>query len=404
MRTYATLRLCAPLCALIFGAFGCGPRHDGGGEGGTAGVAGSGGVAGTDAAGSGGAAGTGAAGSGGAAGTGAAGSGVAGEGGAAEIPGYDEVIGCPAETWPDVATFTILGSMEDRFFPFSLSGDGRVIGGQYDGAAARWTQAEGFVPSDNVYPHLLSCTGEFAVGSSTNAGVYRQSVSHGVEYLFGAPGDGVNPLSVSPDGAVVVGNLDNIEENPGPFPVRWTAAGGAQQLDALQNALVYHTNADGTSLLGADVLHVFRWGAQAGKTVLLQQTPRAFDGPAIMPVSADGHVYAFTQNTTLDSFVVAREGTATLVYCPSICAPVDVSGTGKVVLLWGDGPQLWTADKGFLDLAAVLQQFGADTQGRSLSVDSISDDGQVIIGLAADPNNSVDYQAFYATLPRAAYE
>ncbi len=55
-------------------------------------------------------------------------------------------------------------------------------------------------------------------------------------------------------------------------------------------------------------------------------------------------------------------------------------------------------------LATLLEQFGAETQGRRLSLDTFSDDGQAFIGLAADPNNPLDYQGFYATLPREAYE
>ncbi|RYZ04885.1 MAG: hypothetical protein EOO73_22180 [Myxococcales bacterium] len=414
MTTHVAFRLCAPVCALFFGAVGCGPRHDGGGgEGGDAGsggvagegVAGSGGIAGTGAVGGGGVAGAGAVGSGGVAGSGAAGSGgVAGEGGAAEVPGYDEVIGCPPVSWPETATFTILGSMQDRFFPSALSGDGRVAAGQYDGGYARWTEAQGFTPAGQVFPDVLSCTGQFAVGPGSPYGVFRQSDAYGEEYLFGTEGVPVRQLSVSPDGSAVIGNLDDSYVNPGPFPVRWRAGVGADLLSPLANSLVYHTNSDGTSLLGVDILHVFRWQDSAPKTVLLPQAPLAFDGPPIMPVSADGHVYAFTSRSTLDTFIVARDDVATLVYCPGTCAPTDVSGTGKVVLLWGDGPHIWTAEHGFLDLATLLQQFGADTQGRRLSVHNVSNDGQAFLGLAADPNNPLDYQGFYATLPRAAYE
>jgi hypothetical protein len=333
---------------------------------------------------------------------------VAGGGGAGEVPGYDEVIGCPAVTWPETATFTILGSMEDRFFPTSISGDGRVLGGYYDGTTSRWSAAQGFTPTGNVYPDVLSCTGEFAVGNGLPHGVFRQSEAYGAEYLFGEAEAPVRQVSMTPDGSVVVGNIDDAYVNPGPFPVRWRAGSGADLLSALSNTLVYHVSPDGASLLGLDILHVFRWQEGAPKTVLLQQSPLAFDGPPTMPVSADGHVYAFTQRSTLDSMVVARDALPVLIGCPTTCAPTDVSGTGKVVVLWtGDadnGTLIWTEQHGFRSLTTLVQQFGGDTQGRILSAYDVSDDGQAFTGTAGLPNNSLDYQGFYATLPRAAYE
>jgi uncharacterized membrane protein len=301
--------------------------------------------------------------------------------------------------------------MSDRFFPNALSGDGQVVGGSHDSVPVRWRADTGFTPIPGIdgAPIELSCQGDVAVARAFSSGIYRESAADGLEYLFGNANDPAYPVSLSPDGSVIVGNLD--ENYAGPFPVRWTRRGGAELIEELANSLVYNTSPDGVSLLGADILHIFRWQAGAGKTALLLHAPLAFDGPPTMPVSADGKVFAFSPRTTLDAMMVARslDEEPQLVECLyAPCAPIDLSGTGKVVLMWGDSPdvrgtRIWTAEHGFRNLGDLIQEFGGDTQGRIVTASYISDDGQAFAGLAADPNNPLDYQGFYATLPAAAY-
>jgi hypothetical protein len=395
---------CVPPCALaLLSVVGCGPHHDDGGTGG----AGASGTAAT--AGSAGQAGSGGVGSGGSANAGAGG--VAGTGGAPPNGqgDYDEVIGCGAVSWPVAATFTVLGSMNDRFFPSSLSGDGRVIGGQHDSTPVRWSASSGFIPIADVdgAPIELSCNGDVAAVRAFSDGIYRESAAEGLEYLFGSADTSASPLSLSPDGSTIVGNLDT-QENPGPFPVRWTRATGSEPIEPLRNSLVYHTSPDGQSFVGADVLHVYRFQPGLGKMVLFNHAPLAFDGPATMPVSADGSAFAFSTHTTLDSMLVVRGDLTENVNCPVVpCAPIVLSGTGKALLIWvggAGGSFIWTREHGFRSLGELLQQFGADTQGRIVSAQQMSDDAQAFTGTAADPNNPLDYQGFYATLPAAAYE
>lgn len=412
----------ASACALaILGTCGCGPHHHDGGSGG-AGAAGIGGAAaGTETSGGGGSAagstntagtsgdagGAGPAGTGGVAGTGAAGAGGSTTG---DSPGYDSVIGCEGVTWPEAATFRLIGSLTDRFFPSSLSGDGRVIGGQRDGAAVRWTEARGFIPIEGLdsAPVKLSCDGDVAVLWGFAGGVYRESAGGGIEYLFGNASTSSYPLNLSPDGSVIIGNPDDIDGTAGPFPTRWTRDRGRELLEPLRNSLVYHTSSDGNTFLGVDILHIYRWQEGVGKTVLVNNAPLAMDGPPAMPTSTSGNALAFTTRTMRDLMVVVRDGNVDVPYCDVVpCTPSGLSGTGKAVLTWTDSPAgslIWTREHGFRSLGALIEQFGGSTLGRIVNAQAMSDDGQAFTGTAADPNNPLDYLAFYATLPAAAYE
>src|SRR6478752_4687485 len=117
--------------ALVFTLSGvaCGPHHTGGSGGSgpsdEAGAPSSGGS--SDSAGSGDVAGSGGASAGGAAGSFSAGP---------PDYGYDQTVGCEAQQWPGAATFKILSDPSLGFEIWSLSADGRVIGGRYNSSVS----------------------------------------------------------------------------------------------------------------------------------------------------------------------------------------------------------------------------------------------------------------------------
>jgi hypothetical protein len=380
---------------------GCGPHHHDGGSGGSAGEGASAGEAGSSSGGI--------AGSGGVAGSGTAGvGGAAGAGGTEGQLGYDIVVGCPAATWPAVATFTVIESPSGRFIPSKLSGDGRVVGGALGPEAMRWRPGAGFNQMNLLegIPRAMSCDGSVAAVYA-GGGVWHDTETDGARYIFGYGSARVDEVNISPDGSVITGNLVGSEDEPGPAPVRWTWGVGAQVLGSLVNSIVYHVSPDGQALLGADILQVYRWSEASGKRIFFWQAPLGFDGPPIMPVSADGNVIAFTSRSTLTSMLLfTPERGASLLECPGeLCAPISVSGTGKVVLLWSTESQslVWTEKHGFRSLTQLVQEYGGDTQGYGLSAHDMSDDGQVFTGLTTDGTGTTG-NGFYVTLPAAAYE
>lgn len=149
-----------------------------------------------------------------------------------------------------------------------------------------------------------------------------------------------------------------------------------------------------------------------GKSLLLVQQPIGFGYPPTMPVSADGITVAFSTTTTRDSITVSQPPVYEMYPCPHApCVAMDISGTGKAILVSNSsaespGTLVWTLKHGFRNLTQLVQQYGGDTQGRILGAEAMSDDGQAFIGLAIDPTSDdpLDYIAFYASLPVAAYD
>ncbi len=341
-------------------------------------------------------------GSGGAAGTGAGGSsGVGGAGGAAPQLGYDQVIGCASRSYS--ASVVFWSPLESFFRTSAISGDGRVVAGNYYGAAAVWTAEAGLLAlgtENNVLPEELSCDGSVSLlrHPETNA-VWHAAPSGAAEII--PESSEAAPLALSPDGEVAVAN------GAGPRPVRWTQSTGVEALDSLLNTLIYRVSNDSQWLVGADIRQLFRFEPGLGKTATWAWPANLSGFPPETLVSADGSTATIRESPS-DSFLVVRDGQAVTVPCPNdYCFPVDISGTGKVVAVY-DGYGSWPrtllfTDRGFKNLQELLEQFGAPLGARTLEVTAMSNDGQAFTGRSYD-TETFEERAFYATLPRAAYE
>lgn len=396
-------------CALLGVLAGCGPRHDDGGGGsgpGGAATAGSGADAGAGA----GAAGNGGSGAvGGGAGA-STGGGEAGVGGGSL--GYDSVIGCPAARYADEAKLTLL-PMEPEFSAAKVSGDGRVVGGQFDnfGPTARWRPEGGVEPVEGLSYRLsdLSCDGSVLLTSEAGSGVWRHREGEAPQPIIQGDSYQYEPVSMTPDGNVVVGHLIGFTDL-GPHPMRWTAETGPELIAPLDNTLVQRIAPDGVSMLGLDLIRIFRFTLGGTKEFVQGWVPS--NGQATTPlfVSANAQTYVFNATPDYRSFFV--DSVRQEVDCPSTrCEPIAISGTGKVVVVRGPtGPEIgapwatfvWTARHGIRTLNALMAEQGAPAPG-ILFANDMSDDGQVFTGWMENPVGAPN-QKFYAVLPRAAYD
>lgn len=395
IRRNMTSRLCAGALLLV----ACGGVADPGGSGGTSSSAGAAGAT----------AGGGAtdAGASGAAGADAAGADAGGTGGAEPQPGYDRVIGCSAiEHTARVVFF----EPETFFRTSAISGDGRVVAG-YFAEASSWSVEAGLEllgAEVNRQPQALSCDGSVALlyEPETHA-VERVQRGEAAQEVMPASEQTSTPLALSPDGGAIVVTLDG-GADLGPRPTLWTRALGVQLLEPLVNTLVYRVANDARWLVGRDVRRLYRYEPGVGKT---EPWP-AFDVSAGLAasepiVSADGNAYAWADATS-SGFRVQRNGEQVRAPCPSgYCFPVAISGTGKVVAVYeayGSWPRtLLLTENGFQNLQELLERHGAPLGARTLQVTAMSDDGQAFTGRSYD-TETFEERAFYATLPRAAYE
>jgi len=253
----------------------------------------------------------------------------------------------------------------------------------------------------------LSCDGSVLV-TAEPGGAWRHVLGSTPERL---PFEGglQAPLSMTPDGSVVVANASNYAD-PGPHPTRWTAGTGAQAVESIDNTLVYQVAPDGVTLLGLDALQIFRFRLGGEKERVQAVYPNTGTTPPDIFVSTNAQTYAFNWTDERDTVFVSRYGYE--ISCPSVyCTPVAISSTGKVVLVTGPiAPEIgapwasfvWTEAHGYRRLDELLAEYGAPTSGEVIAAD-MSDDGQAIIGYIQDDPNG-PHPKFHAVLPPAAYD
>jgi len=387
------------VAALLLGTLmGCGPRYVDG-SGGSAGLSGSGGDRATETAGAGGSGET--AGAGGSDDSGSAGGRV----------GYDSVIGCPAARWPDAASLTLLPT-DSEVSAWRLSGDGRVVGGRLGGTTMRWRPRSGFETLEGLRYEVtsLSCDGSVLLTADTSGGSYRHRVGEAPEQIIPS-GDYYQPepLSMTPDGDVVVGHLIGTTD-VGPHPVRWTAETGLLSITPLENTLALRVSPDASWVVGLDPLQIFRFTFGGTKQILQSWVPTDGQNTTPILVSTDARTYFFNGSPDFHSLFI--DSIRQEVACPSVrCQPIAISGTGKVLVVVGPTGSavaapwatfIWTAQHGFRTLNELMSEHGAPAPG-ILFANDVSDDGQVFTGYMDNPIGA-PYQAFYATLPPSAYD
>ncbi len=385
------------LLAFALTLVACGSVVEPGGSGGSAGAAGATGTSG--------AAGPAGAATGGSAVGGGSGS-FAGEGGAASQPGYDRVMGCSAISHTATVVFYEPAAL---FRTTAISADGRVVAGHLANALS-WTVEAGLQvlsTESNLLPRELSCDGSVALLHHPDThSVWRVRRGEAAQQIVPESGQTSTPFALSPDGGTVVATLDG-GGDLGPRPMIWTEPGALQTLEPLVNTLVHRVGDAGKWVVGRDVRRLYRYELGVGKTEPWPSLDPSSGGLFEPIVSGDGRAYAWREDSS-SAFRVVRNGEQVRAPCPNgYCFPVDISGTGKVVAVYdvaGSWPRtLLFTDGGFKDLQALLEQNGVSLGARTLEVTAMSDDGQAFTGRSYD-TETFEEKAFYATLPRAAYE
>jgi probable HAF family extracellular repeat protein len=305
----------------------------------------------------------------------------------------------------------------------SISGDGTVVGGMYNGTAFTWTAAGGLVDLGGNGGHVtVSNDGQHVSGMIVdgngfdNAGLWQGGTSWlPLGGIGGSSGTSMSTnYAISGDGSSVVGLAWVNAGTAHAF--QWTQSTGMIDLFSLggDSSRANGISADGTTIVGWDQDPGTGWWRGAmwvnGTEYLID--PNGVAGDA-WGVNSDGtfivggshpsnseHAWRWSKATgqfddlgTFGGWLANSEGRA-------------VSDDGSVVVGWSGGFMdeyafIWTEASGtqMVKLSDYLTKYGVTGhQGYTLRfATGISDDGTVIVGTCQDM--SWNQYAFVATIP-----
>lgn len=283
----------------------------------------------------------------------------------------------------------------------SISGDGTTVVGHAGGPGA--TQPVRWV--DGVLSYLAVPagydTGEVTAASrdgsvlvglvGTLAGeteIVRWDASGGVEILELPDFQANLPTDISPDGEVIVGNLDVISE---PKPFRWEA-GAWEPLGTSEASHVARLAEDAS--IGRESEGAVVWSAEGA--LMLEGVSTEPGG-----ISSDGSIaVGYAWHNAVPQAVRWDHGVPTLLalgaYAHTMAHDVTddgsrIVGRGRpsatapdIALVWDDGQIRTLAD-------ILSQDFGVTFTGHTLrSISRVSDDGRVVEGSARATNNALE--------------
>jgi hypothetical protein len=194
---------------------------------------------------------------------------------------------------------------------------------------------------------------------------------------------------LSPDGQVLVGQIDHDAPTFGVSTYRWTAGSGLEVLADTFNSALATTDDAAVGRTGDGVV---LWNASGTITI--------FDDPDWDPaaISPDGSLVAGMQWGGGDPVaVVWEDGVLTPLALPAGMATAgatDVTADGSLVLGWGQGSAHLAPKVAFVWQDGVprrvddllLQDFGLGTNGFTLQgAQRVSEDGRVLIGSGKTP-------------------
>jgi probable HAF family extracellular repeat protein len=330
-----------------------------------------------------------------------------------------------------------------KFFVTGVSADGKAVGGLSDNKTALLTRSGVLTnaPQDAIlYPYAISGDGTAVVGDGSGVGVRWQG---GSTTLIGAPPTvytSTSARSISYDGSVVVGNMEDTTNASGPGVVsqayRWTAEGGAVGLGALgQKEFTYRqfgskasdVSPDGKTVVGGSGYtysstfngvttektnsQAYKWTAETGMRALGDIAGGIPSDPSVAG-SSGSYAYATSADgNVIVGSAVSNKGTEAFVWTPTtgmvglgdlprggyFSLAEDVSGDGSVVVGTGsyerynaqygilESPDIeafiWTSGGGMLSIKDILMQSGMDMSDWKLRrAISISTDGSTIVG------------------------
>jgi probable HAF family extracellular repeat protein len=319
-----------------------------------------------------------------------------------------------------------------------VSADGSVVVGlvvrpvnNYRNEASRWTQSSeavglGFL-SDNVnlgsFANDVSADGSVVVGgSSTNTGdtsisPFRWTQETGMVALGSYPdgwsgGYDFANASVSADGSVIVGYVNDYKSGNGAKAFRWTQPSGIVGLGNLPggfDSIATDVSADGSVIVGqgssVNGREAFRWTQETGM-VGLGTVPSGGSIGSFLGISADSTVivgYDHDYNTArTEAFRWTQEtgmvGLGTLGESRYGAGQISTSADGSIIVgTSADEAFRWTQKTGMVSLKETLIGAGLDVSGWTLmSANAISANGFTIVGDGTNPSGK--YEAWIANV------
>jgi uncharacterized membrane protein len=325
-----------------------------------------------------------------------------------------------------VATFQGLGQLDGHVFSTAnaISADGStVVGNAFDDTgsqAFRWTRADGFeslgrisgdVSRNNAFN--VSADGTVVVGRDEqpdNVQAFRWTKTTG---MVGAGSHTSEFNAVSADGAIAAGRFNSAPVgavSDVPLAATWTQAGGWHTIDgALPDSNAFGMSDDGTTIVGANQNHAFRWTAVGG-LIDIGPSGRVPTHSIARDVSSDGsvvigdggpseeaHAFRWTTDNGIQ-FLTGPDPTQS-----SFAYATDADGSTIVGQLGFQHAFIWDSAHGMRDLQTVLvTDFGAtNLNGWTLErAFGVSADGRTIVGDGRNPSGNTE--AWIATLPPTA--
>lgn len=273
--------------------------------------------------------------------------------------------------------------------PHAISADGKVVVGALDDVPARWTAATGFVklrapsePIDKGWASGVNADGSVIGGYASlpsGPGAFQwtaetETVSlHLTEYS--------EVTAVSADGNAMAGNT---YPDGAYHAFRWIQAAGTEDLGDM-NGAVSGMSADGTTIVGSGVhdggWRPFRWRRSGGFFWLpgVRGFAYAISGDGNVIVGGDDQTYGSFVYTDDDGYVQLDTGDL------SNAKAFTVSNDGSIIA--GDsiqGAWVWDRSNGVRLLADLLRARGADPGPLDGHISSVSADGRVFTGVAAN--------------------
>ena len=380
---------------------------------------------------------------GGGASSGTAGS--AGDGGAEPEPG-DPVLGCSAAEWPSQAQLVPLPPVEfddlaGQWDLRKLSANGEVVIADYvvdedlysepeghrpifwNGAAWQWVDAETL-----GIPTAVSCDGSVIAGRRSHLDGFIKTANTPLVVVPGEEPWAAIPADISADGTRIGGNLTTVQEGPGSGqtrPVLWTSGGDATLLEPPAPRTLRHLRYDGSLLAGHRNICAGQKFCDALAWLFVSPIPFEETLYPDMPWSVMSSDLSTSTGASLppgfhwgdgmhEVAIFRSPDQFTEFPCPTPdeCEAVAISSRGNIVLvnrLYGENPPtayVWTADRGFQDIVALLAADGVPFQELTFTAVDMSDDGRVLLGSGGiiHEDGEVEWRAFRVLLPRRVYE
>jgi probable HAF family extracellular repeat protein len=287
----------------------------------------------------------------------------------------------------------------------SISADGQTVVGITGGRSFRWQAGTMTGLPGGFAAFATNADGSVVVGGmGSPAHAVRWSVAGGLQDLGALAGAPTIAYGVSADGSVIVGEAQGEPDRAWT----WNATDGMHDIGSLMPGAYTSArgvSADGSVVVGVSWGHAFRWNATTGMIAIPDDLP-ATAGMTANAISGDGTTVVGTYNSNPwaprnlpDQFHAVGGGQVSALWLhefgvPAPGAALSVSTDGSRIVghifNYVYFASLWTADLGVVDLNDWLPSQGLPVAGwRFIDATGISGDGDAIVGVASYMDGSM---------------